>query len=531
MTTTTANGTAKPKPTDEKTKTESIQRQRRLDHHEADILIIGAGVLGSALAVTFGRQGRSVLLLETSLKEPDRIVGELLQPGGVRALEVLGLRDCLEGIDAIRVQGFHVEYHGDFVDIPYPEEQQQQSGTGTGTEPAAKTTTTTTTTRPEGRSFHHGRFITKLREAALACPNVTVVETKATNLVTCTYNNQVLGATCTNPTTGKRDCYFASLTVAADGYASKFRKGHHDLAPRVRSRFFGLELIDAVLPRPGFGHILLSDDPPILLYQIGTRETRILVDVPEGLPSAAVARGGVRGHLRNVVLPSLPGSVQPAFLAALEAGRLRSMPNSFLPAAANRTPGLVMLGDALNMRHPLTGGGMTVALNDVVLIRGMLSPENVPNLADTKAVLRTLESFHWKRKHGSSVINILAMALYSLFAADSTFIPSHCHYTTVFMPLLLTPNRPQPKTPPTRLLPLLPTRPDQRPHQPPRRPRPRTPRPDLPLLRRRLPLHLGPLHRNPCQSVPRCPVPRPRGVLHGLCGYWAVSLFGVVEVR
>ncbi len=29
------------------------------------------------------------------------------------------------------------------------------------------------------------------------------------------------------------------------------------------------------------------------------------------------------------------------------------------------TPGLLILGDALNTRHPITASGMTVALNDV----------------------------------------------------------------------------------------------------------------------------------------------------------------------
>jgi squalene monooxygenase len=66
--------------------------QRRHLHHESDVVIVGAGILGCALAVALGRQGRSVLLLEKSLKEPDRIVGELLQPGGVYALERLGLK-------------------------------------------------------------------------------------------------------------------------------------------------------------------------------------------------------------------------------------------------------------------------------------------------------------------------------------------------------------------------------------------------------------------------------------------------------
>ena len=71
------------------------KEERRRKHHEADVVIVGAGILGSAMATTLARQGRSVILLEKSLKQPDRIVGELLQPGGVRALEKLGLRGTL----------------------------------------------------------------------------------------------------------------------------------------------------------------------------------------------------------------------------------------------------------------------------------------------------------------------------------------------------------------------------------------------------------------------------------------------------
>ena len=72
--------------------TTDAREKRRLEHHEADIVIVGAGIVGCAAAVAFGKQGRSVILLEKSLKEPDRIVGELLQPGGVNALEKLGMR-------------------------------------------------------------------------------------------------------------------------------------------------------------------------------------------------------------------------------------------------------------------------------------------------------------------------------------------------------------------------------------------------------------------------------------------------------
>ena len=61
---------------------------------------------------------------------------------------------------------------------------------------------------------------------------------------------------------------------------------------------------------------------------------------------------------------------------------------------------------------------MTVAFNDILTIRDLLSPENVASFTDTKKVLRQMSRFHWKRKKSTCVINILAQALYSLFAAS-----------------------------------------------------------------------------------------------------------------
>lgn len=155
--------------------TDSLEERRRL-HHEGQVIVVGAGILGCAIAITLGRQGRSVILLEKSLKQPDRIVGELLQPGGVAALEKLGLRDCLEDIDAVTVKGYEVIYHEQPVLIPYP-----------------ATSDGINTRRPEGRSFHHGKLIQKLRKVAMREPNVTVVESTATELVIDSWTGQVLG--------------------------------------------------------------------------------------------------------------------------------------------------------------------------------------------------------------------------------------------------------------------------------------------------------------------------------------------------
>lgn len=46
--------------------------------------------------------------MERDLSTPDRIVGELLQPGGCASLRALGMGDCLEGIDAAAVEGYYV---------------------------------------------------------------------------------------------------------------------------------------------------------------------------------------------------------------------------------------------------------------------------------------------------------------------------------------------------------------------------------------------------------------------------------------
>lgn len=59
-----------------------------------EVIIVGAGIIGPSLSIQLARQGRKVLVVERDLSEPNRIVGELMQPGGMKALEKLGLAQC-----------------------------------------------------------------------------------------------------------------------------------------------------------------------------------------------------------------------------------------------------------------------------------------------------------------------------------------------------------------------------------------------------------------------------------------------------
>lgn len=238
-----------------------------------DVLIVGGGVAGCALAhglATITSKSRPkqlrIGMIERSFAEPDRIVGELLQPGGCNALRKLGMGDCLEGIDAAAVRGYCVVNDGKQVHIPYPNGQ-------------------------EGRAFHHGKFITALRKKALSAPGVEGIEATVTSLLTADGEHRVYGvcATRKNSETETKENFYAPLTFVADGCFSNFRAEVLSEAfekPVTRSYFVGAILKDVKLPIDKHGTVaLVRGSGPVLLYQIAEHDTRILIDVKAPLPS------------------------------------------------------------------------------------------------------------------------------------------------------------------------------------------------------------------------------------------------------
>ncbi|KAF9595177.1 hypothetical protein IFM89_037606 [Coptis chinensis] len=77
-------------------------------------------------------------------------------------------------------------------------------------------------------------------------------------------------------------------------------------------------------------------------------------------------------YLKTVVAPQVPPELYDSFIAAIDKGHIKTMPNRSMPAAPHLTPGALLMGDAFNMCHPLTGGGMTVALSDIVVLQNLL---------------------------------------------------------------------------------------------------------------------------------------------------------------
>ncbi|GFR50196.1 hypothetical protein Agub_g12364 [Astrephomene gubernaculifera] len=364
-----------------------------------DVVIVGGGVAGCALAYAQAKDGRRVLMIERDLTQPDRIVGELLQPGGYLMLKKLGLEGCLDGIDAVNVYGYAL-FKGDTqAVIHYPLEGYTPDVTG--------------------RSFHHGRFIQKLRVAAASCPSVTVRQGLVKKLVNDKGGEWQEGEVVTGVVyrhlpagEGAAPCdrsARAHLTIVCDGMYSNLRKHLSSSTPVHPSFFVALLLPNCQLPVPNHGHVVLAKPSPILFYPISPNEVRCLVDVPgERLPSDLPA------YLRATVVPQLPEPLRQPFLQALEKPEaIRSMQNKLLPATPLHQPGALLLGDAFNMRHPLTGGGMTVALSDCALLVDMLRP--LPSLGDALATAQRTADFYTRRKPLSATINTLANALYKVF--------------------------------------------------------------------------------------------------------------------
>ncbi|XP_014677463.1 PREDICTED: squalene monooxygenase-like [Priapulus caudatus] len=187
---------------------------------EPEVLIVGAGVVGSALAAVLGREGRNVVLLERDMSEPDRILGELLQPGGFHALQELGLEAALDGIEAEAMHGYvvHDLHTGSNVVLHYPKDAEGRV--------------------QAGRAFHHGRFIAGLRREAQKQETVTVIEATATRLIE--EHGVIVGVQYKAKDGEGTQHLRASLTVVADGCFSRLRRSLVNESVVVSSHFVGV---------------------------------------------------------------------------------------------------------------------------------------------------------------------------------------------------------------------------------------------------------------------------------------------------
>lgn len=354
-----------------------------------DLCIAGAGMAGATMAAFLAPKAYKIALIDKDFDFKDRIVAELLQPGAVNLFKEMGLASCLEGFDAQEVYGYAMLKDDESFTIPYSKEGNQI-----------------------GVGVNSGLFLQKIREYLKTFDNVTFIKGTVTELRK--NGENVIGATYYD---NEKEDHFdidASLTIASDGFYSKLRKVLSDNEVSITSHFIGILMKNVELPFPNHGHLFLSGPTPFVCYPISSTEIRCLVDFPSDIPPRRGPQ--INEHLEKNVIPYLPESVKEGFIAAYKEGKFKVMANQLMPAKPRKIKGVVLLGDSLNMRHPLTGGGLTAVFQDIKLLGDLLM--EMPNFTNQELIFEKIKKYYKKRVSLNANVNILANALYGVMSND-----------------------------------------------------------------------------------------------------------------
>ncbi|POW08359.1 hypothetical protein PSTT_07598, partial [Puccinia striiformis] len=272
-----------------------------------DAIIVGAGIGGSALAYALTDPSRnkkrqrplSILLIERPpTARPNR--RRTSATGGCLAVKRLGLR-------AVEVNGYGVYWGTDSSNIsqlalPYPPESVPMNWKD-GALWNGKSPKGIHQQRQQGRSFHHGRFVQRLRWKALSRPSVTVLQATVTDLIRCPKTDHIIGVKVKSSSSENQQqreesvSFFAPISFIMDGCFSKFRRLIASEGFKQPTDYYSTPTPFETIPLPGHGHVILrkknsdgiekldavegeQEVGPVLVYQIGSAETRMLVDVP-----------------------------------------------------------------------------------------------------------------------------------------------------------------------------------------------------------------------------------------------------------
>lgn len=357
---------------------------------QTQICIVGGGITGSSLAAFLGKHDIPVVVIEKEWNEVDRIVGELLQPGGVQQLKNMGIEHVLEGIDAQPVYGYSIFKNGKSIQVAYPLGDDFSPGMG----------------------FRNGKFVQNIRALLDELPSVTRIHGNVTELV---YGDKKT-ITGVKYITNDDDIMQieAGLTVVCDGIFSHFREQLNAERHRVTGFFAGIVLENVTLPNPSHGHVFITDHSPFLVYPITSTSARMLIDFPGDQPPRITNE--FKAMLKSKLLNYMPDILHASFIRAVDDGKIKLMPNHKLNVQPIQINGAVMVGDALNMRHPLTGGGMTVAFTDVY----QLGTRLIAHYRDGKfkSTSQAVEDFYSCKSSHTGTVNILADALYGVMSDD-----------------------------------------------------------------------------------------------------------------
>jgi squalene monooxygenase len=363
-----------------------------------DVIVVGGGLSGCALACALSDGQRRILVLEARAGKNPRFNGELIHPSGVDLLDEIDVLGPLHEAGGADIEGFACVRR-------------------TGEPPTLLPYCEVEGSRPLGFAIDHHDLVATLRKRLAQIPGVELrTGERVTDLIR--DRDRIAGVvTSSGPVRGH-------LVLAADGRHSKIR-ALVEIPERARLLSFTAAALlrDCRLPQPGYGHLFLGAWGPILVYPIKRQgaeapstDCRTCIDLPSELERG---KDAVVERLRAEYLSHVPEGVRASLSAALEEGAIEMAANYSISTDTCTAPGLALVGDSAGCSHPITATGMTIALNDVRLVRRAL--EGVP-LKDRERVDEALLGYQTARYRFVRTREVLADAIYEVFrgADDGT---------------------------------------------------------------------------------------------------------------
>ncbi|WP_067479346.1 FAD-dependent oxidoreductase [Actinomadura hibisca] len=329
-----------------------------------DVIVVGGGPAGCAVALAFGRNGAEVLVLEAGPGPARAFAGEWLHPAGAAALARWGV-ELPEDAHA-RGTGFVIYPHDRSapIELPYP-----GAGTALG--------------------FEHRVLVGAMRARLSAEPGVTL---RTGSRVTAVRDDLVRYV---DYATGQTIDARGRLIVGAEGRPSVVRRALELPDDDRRLGHAAGLLIDHVsLPFEGRGHVVLGGPGPILLYRVAPETVRVVLDVPRH------RHGRSLDPLWPEYCDRLPADLRSPVLRALRDGDLRWASVGVRRRCSHGRGSMVLVGDAAGYVHPLTAVGLTLALTD----------------AETLARTHDLEEYRRDRAARTRVPELLGVSLYEILS-------------------------------------------------------------------------------------------------------------------
>jgi len=313
----------------------------------ADVVVVGGGIGGAALACALAREGLGVTVLEASIEYEDRVRGESMQAWGVKEARDLGVEDVMLAAGA-HIAPLWKQYHEtgeEPTEIPVAMMVPDISGT---------------------LNLRHPVACEALVDAA-AEAGATVVR-GARDVKLANGGSPTVAYT----TNGSSHEVRTSLVVGADGRASTVRRQAGITLERqpAISYIAGL-LVDGLDDVPD-DHDVLADSGDLffVLFHQGGGRARVYVAPGVSGRHRFSGREATERFLTACTQAAYPWSEQVA--AGTPAGPCATYPGDDTWTEAPYADGVVLIGDAAGHNDPIVGQGLSIAMRDARIVRDLV---------------------------------------------------------------------------------------------------------------------------------------------------------------